>query len=274
MLASAYYLIDFLREQQRIYVPPHDTFTGLEAFSNTPTQPAVQQRQELPQPPSEQVRTRASKRIRKLPSKFDDCVVDLPGIRKRPEVPIDPPTFNVVPNTAPHPRLPAMPAEAPGPILRPQSDQGLQAIRTGVQLAIDKLLEYIQYMEACPIYWATMILHPGCKLRWLDKNFPPERVASIRAAFQKFVIAYCRKNPLPRLSNSQKQRLREKEQAEASLQPQESQKSQHVKDMFANQGSFYENQDNGDSSDDEINSPEVELDSYLRRDAKPVHDPI
>ncbi|KAK2669201.1 hypothetical protein RAB80_014727 [Fusarium oxysporum f. sp. vasinfectum] len=64
--------------------------------------------------------------------------------------------------------------------------QNLRALRASLTIAIGKMDKYIATLEDSPAYWATMILHPGLKKRWIEKYLPEEQAQRITHGFEKF----------------------------------------------------------------------------------------
>lgn len=64
--------------------------------------------------------------------------------------------------------------------------QNLRALRASLTVASYKIDKYIATLEDSPAYWATMILHPGLKKRWIEKYLPEEHAQRIIQDFKKF----------------------------------------------------------------------------------------
>lgn len=65
-------------------------------------------------------------------------------------------------------------------------DENLRALRASISVAIFKIEKYIATLEHSPTYWAAMILHPGLKKRWIEKNLDEEHAQRVFSTFTKF----------------------------------------------------------------------------------------
>jgi hypothetical protein len=111
--------------------------------------------EESPRPPSQ---PRRPQRASQLPRRFEGYEVDLPGLRnRRPGAPYGPQV------------------ELGDPVVEDLDRDGFNTIQTSLRLAIEKLRKYVDLMETSPAYWATMILLPGCRARWIQRFFVKER---------------------------------------------------------------------------------------------------
>jgi len=67
------------------------------------------------------------------------------------------------------------------------SDQrNLRASRASLAVAIYKSDKYVATLEDSTAYWAAMILHPGLKKRWIEKNLSEEHAQRVIRGFKKF----------------------------------------------------------------------------------------
>ena len=64
--------------------------------------------------------------------------------------------------------------------------QNLRALRASLAVAIYKIDKYIATLEDSPAYWAAMILHPGLKKRWIEKQLSEEHAQRVIQGFKKF----------------------------------------------------------------------------------------
>ncbi|KAK0744812.1 hypothetical protein B0T21DRAFT_407882 [Apiosordaria backusii] len=69
-------------------------------------------------------------------------------------------------------------------------DFDVKFIRTSIQFAIAKLDEYYELLQQAQVYWFTMILHPGHKKRWIERNLEEEDASRIITAFKQFFQEY------------------------------------------------------------------------------------
>lgn len=65
-------------------------------------------------------------------------------------------------------------------------DKNLHALRASLSVAIFKIEKYIATLDHSPAYWAAMILHPGLKKRWIEKNLDEEHAQHVFSTFTKF----------------------------------------------------------------------------------------
>ncbi|EAQ87078.1 hypothetical protein CHGG_08331 [Chaetomium globosum CBS 148.51] len=127
--------------------------------------------------------TKRPQRTAGLPRRLADFAVDLPGQRNRVLRPLE---------------APPQPEPQPDPQLAVEQDlaiDGLNFLQVSLDLAIAKLDKYVVAMEQSPAYWAAMILHPGHRTRWLERNFGSDRRDNIIATFKRFYQdEYCNEN--------------------------------------------------------------------------------
>jgi hypothetical protein len=165
-------LLDELRSKQKIYsdqlVNPEITgpeFDGPEIRVGDQQLPLTLAREESLEPASQSQRPRRSAG---LPQRFDGCEIDLPG---RPVGSIRPPDKEI---------LSGISLAAPSEDLQ---DDNLRAIWASLTCAIYKIEKYVALLEDSPAYWAAMILHPGYKKRWIERNLSAEHASRVFAAF-------------------------------------------------------------------------------------------
>jgi len=135
------------------YDNPGLEFSGPEIFPPEP--------ERSPSPEPEQ---RPRRRIR-LPHRFQDYEVEMPGLQRANEVVIE-----------------------LGDLIPDYVDLGSwNTIQASLGLAIQKLGKYLEELDQSPLYWAAQILHPGRKLRWIDRFFGnKERTSEIKTQFLDF----------------------------------------------------------------------------------------
>ena len=124
-------------------------------------------------PPTPPVRSR---RIPRIPRHFADFEVELPALGYREP----PPARDTNP---PEPVI-----ELGEPIDDALDNDGFSSIQSSLKLAIKKIEKYIELMDNTPAYWASMILLPDCKTRWIERFFQsnPAKVQSIKANFKRY----------------------------------------------------------------------------------------
>jgi len=66
------------------------------------------------------------------------------------------------------------------------SPEYLRALQASLTLAIMKVEKYVAALDRSPVYWASMILHPGLKKRWIEKHLPEREASNIFRNFQQF----------------------------------------------------------------------------------------
>ena len=125
-------------------------------------------------PPTPLIRPR---RVPRLPRHFADFEVELPALGYRQ------------PPAAPSPAQALEPVIILGePLDDDVDDEGFNSIQSSLKLAIEKIEKYMELMDNTPAYWASMILLPDCRIRWVERFFErdPVKVASIKANFKQF----------------------------------------------------------------------------------------
>jgi len=65
----------------------------------------------------------------------------------------------------------------------------LRALRASLAIAIHKIEKYVAVLEHSPAYWAAMILHPGLKKRWIERNLSQRKTTEILQTFGEFFDA-------------------------------------------------------------------------------------
>jgi len=81
--------------------------------------------------------------------------------------------------------LPAR-AEEQHPIEPEETEYDIRFIRTSIRFAIKQIDEYYNLLQHPPVYWYAMILHPGHKKKWIERNLDEEQASNIIAGFQQF----------------------------------------------------------------------------------------
>jgi len=106
-----------------------------------------------------------------IPKKYQDCEIDMPWRQG---------------NLSSLQALPAIAEEADRPVEAEAPEYDVRFIRTSIRFAIKKINEYYNILQHAPVYWYAMILHPGHKKRWIERNLDEERASYIIAGFQQF----------------------------------------------------------------------------------------
>ncbi|KAM7186725.1 hypothetical protein V8F33_011648 [Rhypophila sp. PSN 637] len=114
-------------------------------------------------------------RIRRVPARFTDYEVDLPGIgRGRTVVAAGPQGPHIELGTPLHDNLEVT------------SYSGLQS---SIKYAINKLEKYMEILDETPAYWAALILHPGRRMKWVRifyRNEDSHRIQQIQRLFVSY----------------------------------------------------------------------------------------
>lgn len=160
---SFFYLIDHLKAQQTQYnnnlaFPP---FTGSEIPPIEPLPPAPQ--------------SQRPQRNAGIPQWLEGCEVTLP-LRRVGSVQLPITLHDPVPTTVQNPPEPMSNYEF--------CDASIIFIRESLKLSIKKLEKYVALMERSPAYWAAMVLHPGLRSRWIDRNLEKEQGARVISQFR------------------------------------------------------------------------------------------
>jgi len=110
---------------------------------------------QLPAFPSPELATaqQRPRRIRRVPARFSDYEVDLPGIGL------------CSPVTAP--RHQDLRIELGNPLHDDLEVPSFSSLQSSLQYAIDKLEKYLEILDETPTYWAALILHPGRRMKWV-----------------------------------------------------------------------------------------------------------
>ncbi|KAF5698483.1 hat family dimerization, partial [Fusarium mundagurra] len=162
--ASLYYLLDHFLEKKKVYADGlvNQEITGPKYAGRSiligdevpvlrPTTPLESQSQR-PQ------------RERRLPGGYGGCAMKLPGTIRAAIMcesgDSEDPTFS--------------------------DDKNLHALLASLSVAIFKIEKYIATLDHSPAYWAAMILHPGLKKRWIEKNLDEEHAQHVFSTFTKF----------------------------------------------------------------------------------------
>jgi hypothetical protein len=173
--ASLYYLLDHFREKKVVYADTlvnqeitgpdyvgRSIFVGDEVPALRPTTPPESQSRTQSRTQSQQLQ-----RERRLPKRYRGCAMKLPGTiqadikyESSESGDSDDLTFS--------------------------DDENLRALRASISVAIFKIEKYIATLEHSPTYWAAMILHPGLKKRWIEKNLDEEHAQRVFSTFTKF----------------------------------------------------------------------------------------
>jgi hypothetical protein len=198
VIATTEWLTDHLAYQQRILHPNSEApteFTGGPVYAQPEITVASQQAQSIALNDDDDAdddaepffstaaNSQRPRRKRRLPSRLADSVIDLP--RRLPPGQVILPVFELADD------LPALPS-SPDP-----DDDHVSFVRTSLQLAIQKLQEYVGLMEESPAYWVAMLLHPGHKKRWMDKCLSPDRARKAFAACRDLYQAEYADLPVP-----------------------------------------------------------------------------
>lgn len=130
------------------------------------------------------------RRIPRIPTRFADYNIDLPGIRPlRPNTPLPPYEPRIELGTPMHDDL-----EVPS----------FSSLQSSLQYAIDKLEKYLGIMDRTPAYWAALILHPGRRMKWAKMFYEGDdaRILDIERRFityfySKYATADATASPRP-----------------------------------------------------------------------------
>jgi hypothetical protein len=188
VIPRAHKLLSDLRTQYQFYTanPDPTPFSG--SFL-----PPRQEEDIPPLPPAEAEGGRPGGRPQRsvsLPRHLNGYEVDAPGQRNRapPAPPAPKEVIHVVPIPQPNP------VPLPGPA-------GLNYIQKSIGYGISKLEKWIEQMEISPAYWNALILHPGYRTRWLERNVGGDRhleiVAAFKAHFNEFYSSPLPQPPAP-----------------------------------------------------------------------------
>ncbi|EAQ85354.1 hypothetical protein CHGG_09368 [Chaetomium globosum CBS 148.51] len=107
-------------------------------------------------PPRPATAQQHPRRIRRVPARFADYEVDLPGIGLR-----DPVTA---------PRQQGLCIELGNPLHDDLEVPSFSSLQSSLQYAIDKLEKYLKMLDETPAYWAALILHPGRRMNAADDD--------------------------------------------------------------------------------------------------------
>ncbi|KAM7209268.1 hypothetical protein V8F06_014887, partial [Rhypophila decipiens] len=114
-------------------------------------------------------------RIRRVPARFTDYEVDLPGIgRGRTVVAAGP--------QGPH-------IELGTPLHDDLEVTSYSSLQSSIKYAIEKLEKYMEILDETPAYWAALILHPGRRMKWVRmfyRNEDSHRIQQIQRLFVSY----------------------------------------------------------------------------------------
>jgi hypothetical protein len=130
-------------------------------------------------PPTEPVAAQQRPcRIRRVPARFSDYDVDLPGIGLRRLV------------TAPKQHGPLV--ELGNPLHDDLEVPSFSSLQSSLKYAIDKLEKYLDILDETPAYWAALILHPGRRMKWVKLFYEgnDKRILEIQRRFVAYFDAH------------------------------------------------------------------------------------
>jgi hypothetical protein len=89
-------------------------------------------------------------------------------------------------NAVPPPQDIQMEDNAPEPL----TDHGREVIKLSIQLMVDKIAKYEALLDSNIVGWATMVLDPRIKMRWVAKNLSAVRSDMIMTRLRIFYDQY------------------------------------------------------------------------------------
>ncbi|KAK4237542.1 hypothetical protein C8A03DRAFT_15921, partial [Achaetomium macrosporum] len=128
-----------------------------------------------PEPATAQQRPR---RIRRVPARFADYEVDLPGIGlRRPDTGSRQQNIRI---------------ELGNPLHDDLEVPSFSSLQSSLQYAIDKLEKYLEILDETPAYWAALILHPGRRMKWVRLFYEgnDQRILDIQRRFVAYFDTY------------------------------------------------------------------------------------
>lgn len=173
-------------------------------------------------------------RIRRVPTRFTDYEVDLPGIGRGRTV------------VAAWPQGPHI--ELGTPLHDDLEVTSYSSLQSSIKYAIDKLEKYMEILDETPAYWAALILHPGRRMKWVRmfyRNEDSHRIQQIQRLFVSYFDEHYATTEVP----------------STQLQP-----PQPPDDVDGFGDDFYDNPITNDVVD--------EVGEYLRGPVLPVDDPV
>lgn len=114
-------------------------------------------------------------RVRRVPTRFADYEVDLPGIGHRRPVAAKPQDPRIELGTPLHDEL-----DVPS----------FSSLQSSIKYAIDKLEKYIEILDETPAYWTALILHPGRRIKWVRMFYRNEDSHRIQQIQRRFITYF------------------------------------------------------------------------------------